>query len=424
MDVRPRRLEPITREALASFRVVVVTGPRQAGKTTLVRRTLGGAGTFAPLDHEATLQAALTDPTGFAMFGETPRAFDEIQRGGDPLIRAIKRVVDDDWSPGQFLLNGSADFLTVPTISESLAGRATFLELWPFTQGEIHGDSDGFLDQAFTDPALLPVGSSPPVEQSGYLERICTGGFPEVVSLAGRPRRSWFRDYVRTVTQRDIVELTGARRSRHLDKLLSLLAARTACELVMTKVHAAADLGSPTTTDDYVAHLEMSYLVRLLPAWSRNLTRKITRRPKVHITDTGLAAHLLGKTPEALARPTDPARGQLLESFVFNELLRQTTWAEDEIRLYHLRDRDGAEIDFIAEATDGRFVAIEVKSAAAVNPSDTRWLKWLRKKASDDFVCGVVLHTGSRVYRLGDRLLALPVSSLWTPGKEDRPTPY
>lgn len=425
MEEHARHLEPITREALANFRVVVITGPRQAGKTTLVRRTLGGTGTFAPLDDETTLQAALADPTGFALFGELPRAFDEVQLGGDPLIRAIKRIVDDDWSRGQFLLNGSADFLTVPTISESLTGRATFLELWPFAQGEIHGDPDGFLEQAFTDPVLLPRGRSAPVGQGEYLHRICAGGFPEAVAVSRRARTSWFRDYVRTVTQRDIVELTGARRARHLPKLLSLLAARTACELVMTKVHSAADLGSRTTTENYLAHLEMSYLVRLLPAWSRNLTRKITRRPKVHITDTGLAAHLLGKTPEALARPTDPARGQLLETFVFNELLRQTTWTEDEIRLHHLRDRDGAEIDFIAEATDGRFVALEVKAGPVVARSDARWLRWLRTKAPEDFVCGVVLHTGARAYRLGDRLFALPVSHLWTSGKGklDSPAP-
>ena len=422
MEEQPRRLELITQEALASFRVVVVTGPRQGGKTTLVHRTLGGAGTFASLDHEPDLQAALTDPTGFAAFGDTPRAFDEVQRAGDPLIRAIKRIVDRDRSRGQFLLTGSADFLTVPTISESLAGRSVLLELWPFTQGEAYGGSDGFLDQALNDPALLLSGAASSMDQSGYLQRICAGGFPEALTLSRRARRAWFRDYVRTITQRDIVELTGARRARHLPKLLSLLAARTACELVMTKVHDAADLGSRTTTEDYLAHLEMSYLVRLLPAWSRNLTRKITRHPKVHITDTGVGAHLLGKTPEALARPTDPARGQLLESFVFNELHRQTTWSIDEVRLHHLRDRDGAEIDFIAETTDGRFVAIEVKSAPVVTRSDIRWLTWLRKKASDDFVCGVVLHTGNRSYRLDDRLLALPVSSLWTTG-EERPDP-
>ena len=419
MDELPRRLEPITREALSSFRVVVITGPRQAGKTTLVRRTLGDSGTFARLDREATLRAALDDPTGFAAFGETPRAFDEVQRAGEPLIRAVKNVVDDDPSRGQFLLNGSADFLTVPTISESLAGRAVFLELWPFTQGELHGAPDGFLETAFADPDLLLAGGHSALGLADYLSRICSGGFPEATTMAPRVRRMWFRDYVRTVTQRDIKDLSGARRVRELPKLLALLAARTAGELVVASVHRAADLGGRNTTEAYLGYLEMTYLVLLLPAWSRNLSSKVAHRPKIHITDSGLAAHLLGKSPESLARPTDPARGQLLESFVANELYRQASWLDEEVRLHHFRDRGGAEIDMIAEAVDGRFVAVEVKSAPLVDRRDARHLEWLRTRAPDDFVCGVVLHTGERAYRLGDRLLALPISRLWTTARAD-----
>ncbi len=414
MDELPRRLEPITREALSSFRVVVITGPRQAGKTTLVRRTLGDSGTFARLDREATLRAALDDPTGFAAFGETPRAFDEVQRAGEPLIRAVKNVVDDDPGRGQFLLNGSADFLTVPTISESLAGRAAFLELWPFTQGELHGAPDGFLETAFADPDLLLAGGPSALGLADYLSRICSGGFPEATTMAPRARRMWFRDYVRTVTQRDIKDLSGARRVRELPKLLGLLAARTAGELVVASVHRAADLGGRNTTEAYLGYLEMTYLVLLLPAWSRNLSSKVAHRPKVHITDSGLAAHLLGKSPESLARPTDPARGPLLESFVANEMHRQASWLDEEVRLHHFRDRGGVEIDMIAEAADGRFVAVEVKSAPLVDRRDARHLEWVRNRAPDDFVCGVVLHTGDRAYRLGDRLLALPISRLWT----------
>lgn len=414
MDVRPRRLEPVIAEALRAFRVVVVTGPRQAGKTTIVQRALAGGGSFARLDDESTLQAALADPVGFAASGETPRAIDEIQRGGDPLVRAIKVAVDQSNAPGQFLLNGSADFLTVPTISESLAGRAAFLELWPFTQGELDGSPDDFLAIAFTDPDALADREPSALMIGDYLERICAGGFPEAVSLSPRSRRTWFRNYVRTVTERDITELTGARRSGQLSRLLSLLAARTANELVIAHVHDASGLGSRATTEDYIAFLQMSYLAMTLPAWSRNLTRKITRHPKVHLTDAGLAAHLLGKDPAALARPTDPARGPLLETFVFNELHRQTTWLDDEVRLHHLRDRDGAEIDLVAEAADGRVVAVEVKAAPTATAADARWLAWLRDKISDDFTAGVVLHTGSRAYRLGDRLYAVPVAHVWT----------
>lgn len=413
MDERPRRLERIIDEALRAFRVVVVTGPRQAGKTTLVQRTLAGGGSFARLDDEPTLQATLADPVGFATFGDTPRAFDEIQRGGDPLVRAIKAVVDQSKEPGQFLLNGSADFLTVPTISESLAGRAAFLELWPFTQGEIDGTPDGFLATAFAAPDALADAEPSDLTTAHYFERICAGGFPEALGMAARSRRTWFRNYIRTVTERDITELTGARRSQQLPRILSLLAARTANELVVAHVHDSSGLGSRATTEDYIAYLEMTYLTITLPAWSRNLTRKITRHPKIHLTDTGLAAHILGKDPAALARPTDPARGPLVETFVFNEIHRQTTWLDDEIRLYHLRDRDGAEIDIVAESADGRIVAIEVKSAPTATATDARWLAWLRDKTGDAFTAGIVLHTGPRPYRLGDRIHALPVSHIW-----------
>ena len=193
-----------------------------------------------------------------------------------------------------------------------------------------------------------------------------------------------------------------------------LLAARTAGELVVKNLHDDTGFGSRHTTEAYLGYLQMTYLVLPLPAWSRNLTSKATRRQKVHITDSGLAAHILGKSPQSLARPTDPARGQIIESFAVNEMYRQASWHRSAITLHHFRDRGGVEIDVVAEAADGRLVAVEIKSGPAVDRSDARHLRWLRDKASDDFVCGVVLHTGERAYRLEDRILALPISCLWT----------
>ncbi len=183
LDERMRRLEGPLRQALSAFRAVVVTGPRQAGKTTLVHKVVGDAGTFVRLDRQPTLQAVLADPMAAATQGTPPRAFDEVQRGGDPLIRAIKVVLDDNRDPGQFLLNGSADFLTTPILTESLAGRAVFLELWPFTQGEIEGHPDRFLERAFNNAEQLLSAGLSPESPGDYLTRICRGGFPEVIAL-------------------------------------------------------------------------------------------------------------------------------------------------------------------------------------------------------------------------------------------------
>lgn len=414
-DLVPRRMAPSVLAALSAFRVVVVTGPRQAGKTTLVRQVLGGRGTLIRLDEDAVLQAALADPVGMASYGATPRAFDEVQRAGDPLVRAIKAVIDTDSSPGQFLLDGSADFLTVPTLSESLAGRAVFLELWPFSQGELRNGPDGFLRTALDDPESMRSGPRSALSGRDYLEAICTGGFPEVVSLPGPSRGTWFANYVRTVTQRDISAMTGARRADRLPRLIRLLAARTAGELVVANV--SADVGlSRETTEDYIGFLGTTYLVHLVPAWSRNLTTKVKRHPKVYLTDTGLAAHLLGKRPDALQRPGDVNHGPLVETFVVSEVRKQLGWSGAEATLHHFCDRDGAEVDLVVEATDGRIIGIEVKASATPAQRDFRWLAWLRDKVGHDFVHGLVLYGGDRPLAFGDRLTALPLSYLWLVG--------
>lgn len=415
MTYTERRLGPLVREALEFSRVVVVAGPRQAGKTTLVRSLTEGQGTFHRLDDDVTLQAAVADPRGFVSFGDRPIVIDEIQRGGDPLVRAIKLAVDEDPTPGQFLLNGSADFLTVPTISESLAGRAVLLDLWPFSQGEIHGTDDSFVQLAFSDATAIRATRPCDLTTRGYLDRLCAGGYPDAVALPSGARGRWFSNYLRTLIQRDVTELTGARKADQLPRLLRALAARTSSELVMASVHRDVGLGALDTTADYVSYLEMIYLIHRIPAWSRNLTAKVKKHPKVYLTDTGLAAALLGKTSAALANPLDPARGPLLETLVVNEIAKQLSWAEDEMRPYHFRDRSGIEIDLILEHGDGRIVAIEVKSAATVSQQDVRHLVWLRDKLGDQFIHGFILYTGTHTHSFGDRITATPVASLWDP---------
>lgn len=415
MYQRKRWLSDRVTRGLRLARVVVVTGPRQSGKTTLVRDLAAPAGTFRRLDDDATLQAARTDPVAFVNYGPTPRVIDEIQLGGDALIRAVKTVVDDDPAKGQFLLDGSADFLTVPGLSESLAGRAAFYELLPFSQGEIEGVRDGFIRHAFTEPYALRELPASRIARGDYLDRVVRGGFPEAHVLPSEDRDDWFDGLVRTVTQRDITALTNARRSNEIPRLLRLLAARTASELVVSQIHADSGLGRDATAD-YIGFLEMTYMVHKVPAWSGNFTNRARRTPKTYVLDSGLAAHLLGGDVDGLSVPEDQRRGPLVETFVAGEVKKQLAWSGTRAQMFHYRDQHGAEVDLVLEQPDGRIVAIEVKGASTVQSRDFKHLTALRDKLGDRFVHGFVLSMHPTPAAFGDRLSGLPISALWTPG--------
>ncbi len=208
------------------------------------------------------------------------------------------------------------------------------------------------------------------------------------------------------------MELSGIRKVAEMGQLLRLFAARTGCELVMQGIIDDAPLERQAVYD-HRAWLETIHLLTTVPAWSRNLTRRVKRHPKIFITDPGLAAWLLGKTPDALEDPTDPATGQLVETFVFAELRRQLTWAATEASLYHWQDRAGAEVDIVLEAADGRVAGLEIKSGQTAKPEWFRWLGQMRDALGDKFKAGVALYTGDQILPFGDRLLAVPISALW-----------
>lgn len=414
-----RRIEDEIRDALRSARIVVVTGPRQVGKTWAVRRVVGPKGRVHLLDDENTRTAALSDPHGFVQSGTgSTMAIDEIQLGGDSLIRAIKVQADSSDRRGQFLLNGSANFLTVPHITESLAGRAVFLTMLPLSQGEIAGAGDGLLDCSFTDQDRLLGANVLPLRMADYIELICRGGFPEAVRISSRrSRRRWFSGYVSSMATRDITRIEDVRDADLIPKLLRLLAARTGSEYVTVTVARAADCDR-RTVDRYVSLLEMTGLVHRLPAWSANLTARESRREKILICDTGLAAHLMRKDPDSLAAVADPARGPLVELFALNELRKQSLLSDRQPNLFHYRDHSGSlEADLVTEAA-GEIVAWEVKASSSVSLADARSLRQIRDRidraGSGMFRNGIVLYAGAEVFALGDRLTALPLSALWT----------
>ena len=392
-------------------------GPRQVGKSALLHALhdqLGGA--YVTLDVAAQLRASRLDPAGFLAGAARPLFLDEFQRGGDPLLLALKVLLDEATGRGVLALAGSTRFLSEPRLSESLAGRVRFVDLWPLTQSEIDARGPGtFVDAVFAGPEAVMDLHPERTSRPEVFERVCRGGFPEAVLLTDhRDRQEFFEDWTRTTTGRDVREIAQIGTGVDLARLCELLAALTAT--IVNQVELARDLGvTPQSARRYLDLLGTVYLHHQVPAWSRNLTAKVSHRPKLHLIDSGLAAALVGVDPDHLARPVAPAAGPLLETFVVGELAAQLTWAETNARLYHWRDRSGAEVDAVLERKDGLVTAIEVKASALVDRGDARWLRTLRDRLGEQFACGVVLHCGEHSLRLDDRILAIPISALWAP---------
>ena len=430
-----RHLGPQLKSALDIFRVVVLHGARQSGKTTLAKQIADERrGAYVSLDDPQILDAAVSDPRTFVHSQPHPLVIDEIQVGGDNLVRAVKMAVDDNNERGRFLLTGSTNFLTVPTISESLAGRAAIMRLWPLSQSEIAQASQGVTgDSPRAVPADMPAAASSqplagwfhgdiPTGQTSitnrddYLLRVCRGGYPEPLELTGRARLRWFDSYVETVLGRDVVALGDIRRRAVLPRLIRLAAASTSSEVNHSDW--ARRLGIDRhTVESYLGWLRTVFLVHELPPWTRNRASRSVKRPKLHIADTGLAAALLRLDAASLRSPTATMTGPLLESFVVNEIARRLSASEETIELHHYRDNTGREVDIVLEDVRSNVVAIEVKATASPSGDHLRHLAWLRDRLDraepGTFRAGVLLHCGPHAYKLGDRLHTVPIDHLW-----------
>jgi predicted AAA+ superfamily ATPase len=408
-SVVPRHASLTVDEALTDTRVVLLNGARQTGKSTLARIIVKDRGAeWRNLDAASTRQAAIADPTGFVDFPGL-MVIDEIQRVPE-LLLAIKEQVDTDPRPGRYLLTGSARLLGLRALPDTLVGRIETIELWPFSQGEIDGAPDGFVDAAFAQGEQLSHTSS--ISRTGYAERIVRGGFPEAVArFSDRRRQRFFDSYLGDLITRDVSQLSEIERTSEMMALIRLLAARSGQLLVGRALSNDIALGL-TTVQRYLALLEEVFLIKRIPAWSRNLSRRATSTPKVAFVDSGIAASLLGADTRSLLRPGGEL-GPLLEGFVLMELSRQLTWASERARLFHYRTKDNVEVDAVLENRRGQVVGIEVKAASTVGLDDFRGLRHLAQRLGDDLVVGLVLHTGRQTLSFGPRLRAIPISAIW-----------
>ena len=398
-------------EALHDTRVVLIAGARQAGKSTLAAEvaTHDHPARFLSLDDKATRDAAIADPTGFVAGLAGPVVIDEVQRAPD-LLLAIKRAVDNDPSPGRFLLTGSASILSAPRIVESLAGRVEIVDLWPLAQSEIERTDANIVDALFSGRPPLVTGAT--VGRVAFVERAVRGGYPEALRRDGRRRERWFDDYVRGIVERDLRDLSGAYKLEHVPRLLRLLAAQSAGIFRAERIGRAVGLDTKTV-QTYTRLLETVFLVTRVPAWRPSLGSREIQSPKVFVNDSGLLAHLLG-ADDTRAAEDDQVTGRLFESFVAMEVARHLPWAATSARLHHYRDRD-EEVAVVLESRSGAVACIECKASATVGRSDHRAIGRLRDALGERFVAGFVVYTGADTIPLGDRIWAVPVSALWAP---------
>lgn len=406
----PRLVEARVREALGDTRVVLLAGPRQAGKTTLARGVAARGMVFLTLDDATTLAAARADPVGFIR-GLDRAVVDEVQRAPEVLL-AIKESVDSDPRPGRFLLTGSADLMTLPRVADSLAGRMEVVRLLPLAQAELRGLAmSPFVDTVFD--GRLPATSEVTVG-ADLVRLVLAGGYPEAIARRSAARREdWLLAYAEAVVARDVRDVAEIEGLRQMPRLLRALAHNAGGLVNHSAVGAALGMNHVTAAK-YAGVFEGLFLTRALPAWHGNALKRLVRTPKLHFLDSGLLAALRGTTLERV-RSDRGQFGALLETFVISELLKLAgASGAGRVELAHYRDKDGAEVDAVLEDRAGRVVGIEVKASATVGASDFAGLRRLATACGPErFALGLVLHDTDRVVPFGEHLLAAPLSALW-----------
>jgi predicted AAA+ superfamily ATPase len=366
---------------------------------------------YFSLDDEALRAAAQADPDGFALSLARPAVVDEIQRAPE-LMLAIKQILDRDHTPGQFLLTGSADLVTAKVVADALPGRVEYVNLWPLAQAEIAGRRASIIDALLNESP--PQINGAPKGRAASAEVVLAGGYPDARTRDPRQRTRYFRSYVQSILGRDLPEI-GEVRSDHskLEQLLRLLAARTSGTVNY------ADLGREVALDDKTvkAHAELLrqlFLVYRLRPFSRNLGSRQVKTPKLLLTDTGMAAALIGVDASRYSAPDQGfLAGMLFETFVLMELVKQATWSAIPVELFFYRDTDKREVDLVIESASGEVVGIEAKAAATATASDARGLRLLRDKLGARFKTGIIVYSGEHTLPIGERIWAVPISGLW-----------
>ena len=390
--------------------MTLIHGPRQSGKTTLARSVGKPLGySYFTFDDPEIRAAAQSDPMGFISSCPERTILDEIQLVPD-LFRVIKLSVDRHRVPGRFILTGSTNMLFVPDLIDALTGRMEIVYLHPLSQHEIEQTSTlPFLERLFAgDFKTLRVERL----ADNLADRIVAGGYPAVLkALSDEDRSSWHRIYANSLIQKDILDLARIRSSDIIPKLLTSVANMSGQLFNVTTVASKFKM-SRNTVRDYLILLERQFLIERLSPWYSNRMKRLVKKPKIHIGDTGLACTLLRIDSHSLLKDRE-LLGQFLESFVVQELKRQASYSNKPYEFYYYRDRDDFEVDLVIELGAFELACVEAKASATIASSDFKGLRKIKAAEGDRFKFGALLYDGEVCASFGDGMYAVPIRMLW-----------
>lgn len=408
----PRFIQPRLLKRLKEFPVVLLIGPRQAGKTTIMSQISKEKKYFyITFDSIAEQAGALSDPVGFISRVEKPVIIDEVQRVPH-LFLPMKADVDlhpDQY--GRFALTGSANPLLAPQLGDALTGRMALLHLWPLSQGELIGKEETFLEKIFSED--LGNIETIPCSKEDVIDRLMIGGFPSMHKGKDEEgQRAWCDAYLSLALQKDIQQLAQIEGLAHMPQLLQLIATRVGSFLNHSNLSMECQIPL-TSFRRYLSLLQSLFLLHLIPSWSGNLGKRFIKSPKIYFVDTAILMHSLRFDKDRLL--DSPAMiGKVVENFVVNELCKQISWAKKRVQIFHCRSNDNqSEIDILLEDEKGKVVAMEVKAAETIGIEDFRHIRLLEKIAGKNFHQGVVLYAGSKKIPFGQKRWAVPISYLW-----------
>ena len=398
--------------ALKVSPVVFLNGPRQAGKSTLVKKLADKEFPSEYVTFDSTIQmaAAANSPESYLRERKGALIIDEVQLVPE-IFRALKVVVDElrheqAKLTGKFLLTGSANIMALPKLSDPLVGRMSILTLYPLSSAEVLGNQKNFIERFFNKDFY----KDDQKQKLTDMMRLAT--FPEISGVKRHERTDWFDGYLTTILQRDVRALADIQKLSTLPNLLRILAIRSGG--LINDADIARDAGlNAMTCRNYKTLFQMLFLTFELAPWSRNIGKRLVKSAKGYMIDSLLLCHLLQYELDDLEKNRPELFGHVLENFVATELLKLITIFDDQLHLYHFRTGDNQEVDFVLEKSNGELAGIEVKASDSVGKSDFKGLKTLQDVAGDDFMCGIVLYRGRDVVPFGQNLWAIPISNLW-----------